>query len=280
MHITRRQLLKSGTCTLAGMALARPVAAAAARKIPVALGLWSVREEAAKDLERVLGQVAEMGYQGVEVAHSDYGHSGATWRKILDRNNLKACGMHTLVPKLEGDNFRKMVDFQQAIGNRYLILAAVPKKGLLSVAGLKETAKLINGLAEKLQPFGMRIGYHCHGGDFQPAEGQIPWVVLGENTRPEVIMQLDIGNCLGGGGDYMAMLKKFASRATTVHLKDYGGEPGFVLGEGKIRFNDVFQVCESGNTTEWYIVEEESRKGPESLQAVRRCRENLKKMGR
>jgi sugar phosphate isomerase/epimerase len=273
-------MLKLGACTVAGAALSKAATAAATRKIPVALGLWSVRDEAAKDLERVLGDVAQMGYQGVELAHSDYGHSAATWRKILDRTGLKACGMHTLVPKLEGDNFRKMVDFQQAIGNRYLILAAVPKTKLSSLAGLLETAKLIDGLAEKLQPFGMKIGYHCHGGDFQPAEGKIPWVVLGENTRPEVIMQLDIGNCLGGGGDYLAMLNKFASRAVTVHLKDYGGQPGSVLGEGKIQWNEVFRICETKAVTEWYIIEEESRKGPESLKSVRRCLENLKKMGR
>jgi sugar phosphate isomerase/epimerase len=283
MNITRREMLKWGACggalCLAGSAL--PAAFAAAnRKIPIALELWSVREEAQKDLAGVLGAVAEMGYQGVELAHSDYGHDGSAWRKLLDKNGLKACGMHTLAPKLEGDGFRRMVEFQQAIGNRYLILAALPKKNLTSINGLLEAAKLLDDLAGKLRPHGMKIGYHCHAGDFQPAEGQIPWDVLGTHTRPEVILQLDVGNCQQGGGDYLAMLDKFAARAVTVHLKEYGGQPGAVIGEGKIRWNDVFRICETKGTTEWYIVEEESRKGPESLTAVRRCLQNLRKMGK
>jgi sugar phosphate isomerase/epimerase len=282
MNITRREMLKLGAC---GSALwiagaARPAAAADTRKIPIALGMWSVREEAAKDLAGVLAATAKMGYQGVELAHSDYGHDGAKWRKLLDDNGLKACGMHTLAPKLEGDSFKKMVDFQQAIGNKRLILAALPKKNLESVKGLLESAKLLNDLAEKLRPYNIKIGYHCHGGDFKPAEGKIPWVVLGENTRPEVIMQLDVGNCLGGGGDYLAVLDKFASRAETVHLKDFGGAPGSVIGEGKIQWIEVFRICETKGTTQWYIVEEESRKGPESLVSVRKCLENLKKMGK
>lgn len=283
MNVTRREMLKVGVggsaLWLAGGVLPRS-ARAETRKIPIALEMWSVRDEAQKDLPRVLAAVAEMGYQGIELAHSDYGHDGATWRKLLDQNGLKACGMHTVPAKLEGDAFQRMVEFQQAIGNRNLILAAVPKKNLESVAGLMETAKMINELSERLEPFKMKIGYHCHAGDFKLAEGKIPWVVLGENTRPEVIMQLDVGNCLGGDGDYLAMLKKFASRAVTVHLKEHGGQPGAVVGEGDIQWNEVFRICEATGVTEWYIVEEESRKGPESLDAVRRSLQNLRKMGK
>lgn len=283
MNVTRRNLLKLGAqgsaLCLAGRALDTTFAAST-RKIPVALELWSVREEAQKDLAGVLKAVAEMGYQGVEVAHSDYGVDGTQWRKLLDQNGLKVCGMHTLVPKIQGENLPKMIEFQKAIGNQNLILAALPKQNMTTVKGLMEAAKLLNDLSEKLQPHGLRIGYHCHAGDFVPAEGKIPWEVLGENTRPEVLLQLDTGNCLEGGGDYLAMLRKFASRAVTVHLKEHGGQPGSVLGEGTVQWNEVFQICESGTTTEWYIVEEESRKGPESLDAVRRCIENLRKMGK
>ena len=283
MTITRRELLKAGVYGSAmwvtGAGLSRP-AIAATKKIPIALELWSVRGECQKDLAGVLAAVAEMGYQGVELAHSDYGHDGPTWRKLLDKNGLKACGMHTTLPKLKGDQFKRMVEFQQAIGNRYLILAAVPKKNLQSVAGLLETAQLFDNLADKLQPYGMKIGYHCHAGDFHVVEGKIPWEVLGSKSRPDVIMQLDVGNCLGGGGDYLAMLEKFADRAVTVHLKEHGGKPGAVVGEGDINWKEVFRICESHGATEWYIVEEESRKGPESLDVVRRCLQNLRKMGK
>lgn len=283
MNINRREMLKLGTAAgafcLAGGSRCLPALAATA-KIPVALELWSVRDECKKDLARVLGMVAEMGYQAVELAHDDYGFDGPAWRKLLDKNGLKVCGMHTLMPKLEGDGFQRMVDFQQAIGNRNLILAALPHKNLSSVAGMKEAAEQLNRLAERLKPQGMRIGYHCHAGDFAPAEGKIPWVVLGENTRPEVIMQLDIANCMQGGGDYLAMLDKFATRAVSIHVKDYGGPAGAILGEGKAQWPEVFKICESKGAIEWYIIEEESRNGPESLDVVRRCLQNLHKMGR
>lgn len=283
MNLTRREMLKFAACGsamyLAGATLPKSVQAATG-KIPIALELWSVRDEAQKDLTRVLAAVAEMGYQGVELAHSDYGKSGEEWRKLLDTNGLKACGMHTTMPNLQGDAFQRMVDFQKAIGNRNLILAALPGEYFKSQQGLLDAAKMLDGLADKLQSQGLRIGYHCHAGDFKPVEGQTPWEVLGTHTRPEVLLQLDVGNCLEGGGDYLAMLDKFASRAVSVHLKESGGKPGSVLGEGKVRFDEVFRICESKGVTEWYVVEEESRSGPESLEAVRRCLQNLRKMGK
>ncbi len=97
---------------------------------------------------------------------------------------------------------------------------------------LVETGKKFNELSKKLADHGMKIGYHCHGGDFEPVEGKIPWVVFGENTDPEVILQLDIGNAIGGGGDAIAMLKHFPGRSISVHLKEHGGPAGAVIGEG------------------------------------------------
>jgi sugar phosphate isomerase/epimerase len=264
---------------LAGSPLAS-TARAAASKIPIALELWSVREQCEKDLPGVLARVAEMGYQGVELAHSQCGRDGPAWRKLLDRNGLKCCGMHTTLPNLEGGKFQPMVEFQQAIGNRNLILAAVPSQNLHSMQGLLDTARLFDQLAERLQPHGLRIGYHCHGGDFHAVEGQLPWVILGEHSRKDVILQLDIGNCLEAGGDYLAMLRHFPGRAKTVHLKEAGGKPGAPIGEGVVKWSEVFSICETTGGTEWYIVEHESKTGPAAFAAVDQCLKNLRKMGK
>ena len=71
-------------------------------KPKIALQLYSVREDCAKDLRGTLKAVAEMGYEGVELA-GDYGYSVEEWRKLLDEFGLKvgsASGIDT-----SGDNF-------------------------------------------------------------------------------------------------------------------------------------------------------------------------------
>jgi sugar phosphate isomerase/epimerase len=265
---------------IAGTRLARSTAAAATEKIPIGLELWSVRRQCEKELPAVLRAVAQMGYGSVELAHSYYGYDASAWRKLLDDNGLKSCGMHMGLPMLQGDAFDKTVAMHKVIGTPYLIIASLPKKNLASVRAIVETGKQFNELSERLEPHGMKIGYHCHGGDFEKVEGRTAWELFGENTKPDVLLQLDIGNCLGGGGDPIAMLKKFPGRSVSIHLKDYGGKPGAVFGEGQVNWKEVFELCTTIGGTKQYVIEEEGREGPEALEGVRRALENFRKMSR
>jgi len=284
MTLSRRQMLKLGAgaaaLAMAERGLPQRAAAIMTDKIPVGLELWSVRFECEKDLPGVLRAVAQMGYQAVELAHSYYNHDAQAWRKLLDENHLKSCGMHMGLPALEGDAFQKTVDIHKLLGTPYLIVASLPKKALASRETILETGKRFNDLADRLRAHGMQIGYHCHGGDFEKVDGRTAWELFAESTKPEVLMQLDIGNCLGGGGDPILMLKKLPGRSVSVHVKDYGGKAGAVFGEGTVNWKEVFQICETIGGTKQYVIEEEGSKGPESLEDVRRALKNFRAMGK
>ena len=71
------------------------------------------------------------------------------------------------------------------------------------------------------------------------------WDLLFENSSDRVIMQMDIGNCIGGGGDPYATLRKFPGRSLTVHLKEHGADETEALGEGDVNWKKVFRICES-----------------------------------
>ncbi|HPM79331.1 MAG TPA: sugar phosphate isomerase/epimerase family protein [Candidatus Anammoximicrobium sp.] len=284
MNLSRRQMLQltagAAATSILGTRWAQPAGAAAEKKIPIGLELWSVRQLCEKQLPMVLKAVGQMGYDAVELAHSYYGYDAAAWRKLLDENGLKSCGMHMGLPALQGENFQKTVEMHKVIGTPYLIVASLPHKSLASMAAIVETGKQFNELAEKLKPHGMQIGYHCHGGDFAKVEGRTAWELFGENTNADVLLQLDIGNCLGGGGDAIGMLRKFPGRSVSIHIKDHGGKPGAVFGEGTVNWKEVFEICETTGGTELYIIEEEGRAGPEALEDVRRALQNFRKMGK
>ena len=92
-------------------------------------------------------------------------------------------------------------------------------------------------------------------------------------------MQLDIGNCANGGGDPVAILRKFPGRARSLHLKEYGGNPGAVLGQGQADWKEIFRLCEETQNTEWYVVEEG---GPDGLgfDVSARSLDSLRGMGK
>lgn len=248
-------------------------------RIPVALQLYSVREACARDLPGTLKAVADMGYDGVEFA-GYYGRTAQELRTVLDDLGLKVAGTHTGLQTVLDEELPRTIEFNQTLGNPYLIVPGLPPERRASRPAWLETARLFDGIAARVEPLGMRVGYHNHAVEFQPLDGEVPWDTLFSNTRPSVIMQLDLGNARHGGADPVPYLEKYPGRATTVHLKDYSAtNDRALLGEGDIPWDDVFRHCETTAGTQWYIVEQESYAYP-PLECVRRCREALRAMGR
>ena len=275
--LTRREFLGAVGALSVGFGLgAAPVAqAAAGEKIPVGLQLYSVRDQCKKDLPGTVAAVAKIGYRGVEFA-GYHGRSAKELRKLLDDNGLVACGTHTPYESVLGDKLKATVEFNQTIGNKFLIVPWMNETNSKQV--WLDRAKLFNDLADQVKADGMWVGYHAHAHDFKQIEGVSAWDLFFGNTKPEVIMQLDTSNCCDGGADPVAILKKYPGRARSIHLKAHGGGPEAVIGEDKVNWAEVFAFCETKGNTQWYVVEHESGKDP--LDAVRRCYEALKKMGK
>jgi len=282
MNYSRREVLRLGAGVAAvwatGVDRLDARAAASKKKIPIGLQLYSVRQDCEKDLPGVLKAVAKMGYEGVEFA-GYYGRNAKELRGLLDDNGLKCCGTHIGLDTLTGDALKGTIEFNETLGNKYLIVSSLPGNRLASVEAIKDTAKLFTELAERAKPQQMRVGFHAHGGDFKRFDGETAWDILFGSAGPDVVMQLDIGNCLSGGGDPIAILKKFPKRSATIHLKEYGGKRGAVVGQGDVKWDEVFRLCETTGGTQWYIVEQESYAAA-PLESVKLCLESLRKMGK
>jgi len=280
MDYSRRNVIKLGAAAAAICAVPGGLFGADdmnKKKIPIGLQLYSVRGQCEKDLPAVLAAVKKMGYQGVEFA-GYYGRNAKDMRKLLDDNGLLCCGTHTGWDTLSPAKWDATVEFNKTIGNKYLIVPGLPGDRETSADACKETGKLFTAFSDKAKPLGMRVGYHAHGGDFKKFDGVTAWDLIFSNAGPDVAMQMDIGNCLDGGGDPYATIKKFPGRSVTIHIKEHGGKPGAPVGEGDVKWNEVFDMCESQGKTEWYIVEHES--GSQPLEAVKACIDNLRKMGK
>lgn len=256
-------------------------------RIPIGLELYSVRHELANDALGTLKAVADMGYEGVEFAGPPQ-HEAQALRDMLDETKLVCCGWHTPFDLVQDDALDETVAFNKVIGNENVIVPGIPAELRASRDDWLKLADFFNRLADKLAPHGMRTGYHNHHVEFGELDGEAPWDTFFSNTKSEVVMQLDTGNALAGGGDCVAILERYPGRAVTVHLKPYDAEAGKddrkagfrpLIGEDSIPWGEVFRLCETTGGTQWYIVEYESDAYP-PLESVERCLKALKAMGK
>jgi len=250
------------------------------KRIPIALQLYSVREDCARDLCGTLEAVAKMGYEGVEFA-GYYGRSAEELRGILEDLGLKVVGSHLGIDTLMEDQLEKTVEFNRILGNKYLIVPSLPEKMRESKAAWIETAHLMNRISEKVKPEGMRVGYHNHTFEFTRINGETPWDIFFGEAEPDIIMQLDTGNAMSGGltaDEVINIVKRYPGRAVTVHLKEFSAtNEKALIGEGDMKWEEFFRACETVGGTEWYIIEQESYAYP-PLECVKRCLENLKSL--
>jgi sugar phosphate isomerase/epimerase len=274
-NMSRRTILKSGLVACVGACSLEAIAKGAEevnkmaevikakKQIPVGLQLWTVRNECKKDFAGTIAKVAKMGYKGVEFA-GFFDKSATDVRKMLDDNGLKCFGSHTAIDLLSNEKLAATMEYNKTIGNAFVIVPYLDRQKLTAKDAWLKMATTFNELADKTRAEGVHIGYHAHAGDFMKIGDETPWDILFGNTSKEVCMQLDTGNCMQGGGDPVAILKKYPGRSLTIHLKEYSKtNPKALIGEGDVKWKEVFEVCETTGGTEYYIIEEESGAYPQ-----------------
>lgn len=90
------------------------------KKLPIALQLYSVRDDMAADFEGTLRKVRELGYDGVEFAGL-HGRQPAEVRRLLAENGLAAVSAHVPIDELAAD-IPGVVGAYKEIGCAYIAL--------------------------------------------------------------------------------------------------------------------------------------------------------------
>lgn len=280
--MNRRDMLKwsagaAGVCLTGANTRSLFAAQDSTDKIPVGIQLWCVRGELAQDLPGTFKTLAELGYKGVEFfgyggQDKIQGLTGEQLRAELDEAGLVCCGIHTNKAALEDANFEATVAMNKKLGNRFLVIAANAAQ-MGEKDDIQAFAEFLNQKAEEARKLDMRVGYHAHPFDFKRFDGVTGWELLFSATEKDVIMQLDVGNCLGGDGEPIKMLEKFPGRCSSLHIKEHPGGP---LGGSDIDWDRIFDLCETKHDTEWYVVEQV---GPEFTMAAQAI-EALREMGK
>lgn len=224
--------------------------------IPVALQLYSLREDAAKDFPGVLKAVAEMGYEGVEFAGYG-GLSASELKKMLGDLGLKVAGSHVGFNLLNED-LDQVIDYNLEIGNKYIICPAAPRELIQDAEGWKTFAQRLSEIGAKVQERGLQLGYHNHSFEFVQFDGKYALDIFFENADPKTVFaELDLGWVFHGGVDPAQYLEKYADRCRLVHIKDFKKDgPQTEVGTGDVDLAAIVKTAVEANV-EWYIIETE-----------------------
>jgi len=252
-------------------------ARAASKSVPVGLELYSVREILKTDLEGTVRAVAEMGYQCVEfyAPYTEWTETQAKkMRKLMDELGIRCYSTHNGEESFSADKINRTRDLNKILGSKYVVLAHADPK---PTDGWKGVADELNSAADRLESSGLKVGYHNHQAEFTAKDGQRPMEILAKNTKPSVVLQLDVGTCLEAGSDPVEWIKANPGRIRSIHCKDWSPDNGYkvLFSEGVAPWEKIFAAAESVGGIEYYLVEQEGSRFSE-LDTAKKCLENFR----
>ena len=259
--ISRRALLSGA---LPALALAK-----ARFSSRMGLQIYSLRSQAEKDLLGTLAFIRGLGFREVEVS-ALYGHSSADFRRMLDKNDLRATSMMSEYDQLDKDCDAVAADAHK-LGAEYVVCGTLPhRQKYLSVEDCERVAPKLNSWGDRLLRSGLHCCYHTHGIEFQNSADGTVFDVLAKRTDTRYVnFEMDIFWIVYAFQDPVKMLRQYPGRFPLMHVKDIrkgtvlGGIPADVreeesvpLGQGLVDIPAALQTAEATGVRHYYIEDE------------------------
>jgi len=247
---------------------------------PIALQLYSVREDLANDFEGTLRKVKALGYEGVEFAGL-YGYKPETIHKLLKEIGLTPVSAHVPFAELMADPQGVVKDYAE-IGCSYIVIPYLTPEYRPNAEKFSEVIAGAKILGKAAGERGLTLLYHNHDFEFEKINGAYALDILYQSV-PADLLQTEIDTCWVNvaGEDPAAYVRKYAGRSPVVHLKDFvmpGKRPAKLyeligiqddakgaeeevfefrpVGYGAQDFPKILEACKAAGA-QWVVVEQD-----------------------
>ncbi len=193
--------------------------------LPIAIQLYSVRDDMEKDFEGTIKKVKELGYEGVEFAGL-FGKTGVEVKAICDEIGVIPVSAH--VPYYDMlENPEAVLKDYKDMGCKYVAVPYLTEECRPGTDGWSATVDGIRKIGEAAKKMGIQLLYHNHDFEFLKIDGEYALDIL-YNTIPADLLATEVDTCwVNVGGENPAeYVLKYTGRAPVVHLKDFSGSKG------------------------------------------------------
>jgi sugar phosphate isomerase/epimerase len=231
---------------------------------PIAIQLYTVRNEIKNDIGGTLHRIAEIGFEAVETAFWPDTVTVKQAGKYLKDAGLTISSAHIELPI--GDKKAAMLETAETFNCTRMIWHGWPEdKRYSTLDGTKELADIYNEANHFAKSNGLQFGLHNHWWEFRnKVNGRFVYEVLLERVEPDIFFEIDTYWVKVAGHDPAKIVQQFGKRAQLLHIKDGSAkwndalpadkpDPMTAVGKGTQDFPAIVKAA-NGNT-QWMVVE-------------------------
>jgi sugar phosphate isomerase/epimerase len=265
--ISRREFVKSAaTCAAAAGFLSTGALELGANPLgmPIGCQTWPVKEMIAKDFPGTLKQLADAGFQSIElcspVGYAEYGfgglakYTGAELKKILGDAGVTCVSSHFGIDELRKD-LAGRIAWAKDLGLTQMLVPSLDGPKTPTMDDVKRAADEYNKMGEQSAKAGIQQGLHNETFELSMVDGKRTYDVLFELLDPKLVKFQFQVSTISQGYDAAEYFTKHPGRFISMHVQGWSAETKKVtaVGQDSLDWKKIFSAAKTGGIQNYFV---------------------------
>jgi sugar phosphate isomerase/epimerase len=266
-EVSRREFLKNAATSAAAAGFLSTGAwdlRANPLGMPIGCQTWPVREMIAKDFPGTIKQLADAGFQTIELCspagYADSGfaglakYSGAELRKILDDAGVTCVSSHFTIIELR-ENQAARIAWAKDVGLQQMIVPTLGGPAKPTVDDVKRAADEYNKMAELSAKAGIQQGLHNEDFEISMVNGRRTYDVLLELLDPNLVKFQFQVSTISKGYAAAEYFTKYPSRFFSMHVQGWSAQAKKIMpvGQDTLDWKKIFTAAKTAGVKNYFV---------------------------
>lgn len=265
--ISRREFCK----TAAGFAAAAGLVSTGALQLlanplgmPIGCQTWPVRDMIAKDFPGTIKQLAEAGFQSIElcspVGYADSGfaglasYKGAELRRILSDAGVTCVSSHFGIKELR-ENQEGRIAWAKDVGLTQMLVPSLEGPEHPTLDDVKRAAEEYNRMGERAAEAGIQQGLHNEDFELSQVNGKRTYDLLFNLLDPKFVKFQFQVSTISEGYDAAQYFRKYPGRFISMHVQGWSAKTRKIVpvGQDTLDWKNIFTAAKTGGIKNYFV---------------------------
>jgi len=232
--------------------------------LPIGCQTWPVREMIAKDFPGTIKQLAEAGFQAIElcspVGYADSGfagvgkYSGAELRRILGDAGLTCLSSHFGIEELR-KNQEDRIAWAKDVGLTQMLVPSLEGPRNPTMDDVKRAADEYNRMGEKAAQAGIQQGLHNEDFELTKVDGKRTYDLLFKLLDAKLVKFQFQVSTVSEGYDAAQYFTKYPGRFISMHVQGWSAKTRKIMpvGQDTLDWKKIFKAAKTGGIKNYFV---------------------------
>jgi len=232
--------------------------------MPIGCQTWPVRRMIAKDFVGTIKQLAEAGFQSIElcspVGYADSGfaglakYKGTELQRILSDTGVSCVSSHFVIDELR-KNQEDRIAWAKDVGLTQMLVPSLEGPQKPTMDDVKRAAEEYNKMGEKAAAAGLQQGLHNEEFEMTTVDGRRTYDILFDLLDPRwVKFQFQIST-ISHGYDAADYFTRYPGRFISMHVQGWSmaARKEMPVGQDSLNWEKIFAAAKTGGIKNYFV---------------------------